>query len=184
MDGLPGGEEDVGDVAEWPALAGAGVGADRGGGLEGFAAELEADAVLGVAAVDLVADPDARVDVAAAALQEEGEAAEVAFEHLAGRPRVVGGRDLRPAPDRDGMRRIAECDGDRVAVEVVDADHAHGRVDRVIGHLPEHVAPVAALAPVDADRAHAPAAADPSRLQPLVRLPGSVDEPALQIALV
>ena len=95
LDGLPGGEEDVGDVAEWPALPGAGVGADPGGDLEGFAAELEADAVLGVAAVDLVADPDAGVDVAAAALQEQGETAEVALEHLPGGAGVVRGGDLR-----------------------------------------------------------------------------------------
>ena len=184
VDGFPGGEEDVGDVAEWSALSGAGVGADPGGDFECFAAELEADAVLGVAAVDFVADPDAGVDVAAAALQEEREAAEVSLEHVAGRPRVVRGGDLRPASDRDGMCGVAEGDGDRVAVEVVDADHADGWVDRMVGHLSEHVAPVAGLATVDADRALAPAAADPRRLQPAVRLHRSLDEPAPQVALV
>ncbi len=50
---------------------------------ERLAAELEADAVLRVAAVDLVADADAGVDVAAAALEEEGEPAEVALQDLA-----------------------------------------------------------------------------------------------------
>ena len=94
MDGFPGGEEDVGDVAERSALSGAGVGADAGGDLEGFAAEFEADAVFGVAAVDFVADADAGVDVAAAALEEEGEAAEVALEHLPGRAGVVRGGNL------------------------------------------------------------------------------------------
>ena len=94
-DRLPGGEEDVGDVAERSALAGARVGADAGGDLERLAAELEPDAVLGVAAVDLVADPDAGVDVAAAALQEEREPAQVALEHLARRAR--GSRSRRPA---------------------------------------------------------------------------------------
>src|SRR6185503_17318278 len=97
--------------------------------LQGLAAELEADAVLRVAAVDLVADAGAGVDVAAAALEEEGEPAEVVLEHLARGPGVIGGRDLRPAPDRDGMRRVAEDDGDRITVEVVDADHADGGVD-------------------------------------------------------
>ena len=100
VDGLPGGEEDVGDVAERPSFAGLGVGADAGGDLECFAAELEADAVLGVAAVDLVADPDAGVDVAAAALEEQREAAEVALQHLPRGPRVI--RRRRPAT---GFRR-------------------------------------------------------------------------------
>ena len=182
--GFPGGEEDVGDVAERSALAGPGVGADLGGDLEGFAAELEADAVLGVAAVDFVADPDAGVDVAAAALEEEGEAAEVALEHLPRRSRVVRRGDLRPAPDRDRVGGVAEEDGDRGAVEVVDADHAHGGVDRMVGHLAEDVAPVAGLAPVDADRALAPAAADPGRLQAAVGFECCLYEPAQQVALV
>jgi hypothetical protein len=62
------------------------------------------------------------------------------------------------------VARVAEDDGDRIAVEVVGADHADRRVDRVVGHLAEDIAPVAGLAPVDADRALAPAAAEPRRL--------------------
>ena len=112
VDRLPRGEEDVGDVAEGPALPGAGVGADPGGDLEDFAAELEADAVLGVAAVDLVADPDARVDVAAAALQEEASLRGCARAPR-GRAGVVRRGDLRPASHRDRMRRVPKGDGDR-----------------------------------------------------------------------
>ena len=82
------------------------------------------------------------------------------------------------------MGGVAKGDGDRVAVEVVDADHADGRVDRVVGYLAQHVAPVAGLAPVDADRALPPTTADPGRLQPTVRLHRGLDEPALQVALV
>ena len=98
VDGLPGGEEDVGDVAERTSFAGLGVGADAGGDLECFAAELEADAVLGVAAVDLVADPDAGVDVAAAALEEQREAAEVALQHLPRRAWIVGRGETAERP--------------------------------------------------------------------------------------
>src|SRR4029078_5092689 len=105
-------------------------------------AELEAAAVLRVAAVDLVADPDPRVDVAAAALQEEGEPAEGSLQHLASGTRVVAGGDRRPAADRDGMGRVAEDDGDRVAVEIVDPDDADGRVYGTTRHPPRHVAPV------------------------------------------
>ena len=181
-DGLPGGEEDVGDVAERPSFAGLGIGADAGGDLECFAAELEADAVLGVAAVDLVADPDAGVDVAAAALEEQREAAEVALQHLPRGARVVRGGDLRPAADGDGVGGVAEDDRDRVAVEVVDADHADGRVDRMVGHLAEDVVAVAGLAPVDPDRALAPAAPDPGGLQPRIGLDGSLDEPPAEVA--
>ena len=74
------------------------------------------------------------------------------------------------------MRGVAEGDGDRVAVEVVDADDADGGVDRVVGYFSEHVASVAGLASVDADRALAPAAADPGRLQTTVRLHRSLDD--------
>ena len=74
------------------------------------------------------------------------------------------------------MAGVAEEGGDRVAVEVVDADHADGGVDRVVGYLAEDVAAVAALPPVDADRALPPAAADPGRLQTAVRLDGGLHE--------
>ena len=74
-------------------------------------------------------------------------------------------RDHRGAgPHRDRVAGVAKGDGDRIAVEIVDADHADRGVDRVVGDLAEHVPPVAGLSPVDADRALAPAAADPRRL--------------------
>ena len=155
-----------------------------GGDLQCFAAELHADPVLRVAAVDLVADADAGVDVAAAALEEEREAAEVLLDHVAGRTGVVGGGDLRPAADRHRVGGVAEEGGDGVAVEVVDADHADGGVDRVVGYLAEDVAAVAGLSPVDADRALAPATADPGRLQPAVRLDRRLGEPTLEVGLV
>ena len=74
------------------------------------------------------------------------------------------------------MAGVAEDDRDRVAVEVVEPDHADGGVDRVIGHLAEHVAAVPGLAPVDADRALAPAAAEPGGLQPRVGFTRRLDE--------
>ena len=54
----------------------------------------------------------------------------------------------------------------------------------MVGYFSEHVAPVAGLASVDADRALAPAAADPGRLQTTFGLHRSLDEPAPQVALV
>ena len=100
---LPGREQDVGDVAERPALARSGVGANPSRNFERFAAELEADAVLGVAAVDFVADADARVDVAAAALEEQRETTEAALEHVARRTGEVGRGDGGPPADGDRM---------------------------------------------------------------------------------
>jgi hypothetical protein len=177
LDRLPRGEEDVGHVAERPPRAGTGVGADSGRDAKHLAAELEAHAVLGVAAVDLVADPDAGVDVAAAALEEEGDAAEVALEHLTGRAGEVGRGDCRAPADGDGVGRVAKGDGDGQAVEVVHPDHAHGRVDGVIGRLAEYPMAVPELTPVDADPALAPAAAQPGRPQRGIRLRDGVDDP-------
>jgi hypothetical protein len=94
VDLLPRREEDVRDVPERAALTGPCVGADARCDLERLAAELEADAVLRVPAVDLVPDADARVDVAAAALEEEGEPAEAALQHVTCRAGVVRGGNL------------------------------------------------------------------------------------------
>ena len=78
------------------------------------------------------------------------------------------------------MAGVAEDDGDRLAVEVVDADDTDGRVDRVVGYFAQHVAAVAVLAPIDADGAFAPTAADPRRLQPRIRLHRGLHESAAE----
>ena len=101
--------------------------------------------------------------------------------------RKVGRDDGGARPHRHWMAGIAEHGGDRAAVQVVDADHAHGRVDRMVGRLAEHVAPVAQLTPVDADAALTPAAADPRGLQARLGLAGRLDEQAherLSVALL
>ena len=82
------------------------------------------------------------------------------------------------------MRRVAKGDGDRVPVEVVDADDAHRRVDGVVEHLAQHIAPVARLPSVDPDRALAPPCPDSRRPKMAVCLHRSLDEPTPQVALV
>ena len=104
VDGLPGGEEDVGDVAERSPLSGVGVGADACGDLQGFAAERQADAVLGVAAIDLEAHSGARADVAATALQEEREATEALFDDAPRGAGKVRRGDGGPRAHRDGWQ--------------------------------------------------------------------------------
>ena len=54
----------------------------------------------------------------------------------------------------------------------------------MVGHLAEDVVAVPRLAPVDPDRALAPAAPDPGRLQPRIGLDGSLDEPPAEVLLV
>ena len=110
LDPLPGREQDVGDVAERPSLPGTRVRADAGGHLHDLPAELRADAVLRVAAVDLEPHPRARVDVAGAALEEQREPAEAPLDHLPGSAREVGRGDRGARPHRDRVARVAEDD--------------------------------------------------------------------------
>src|SRR5205085_9260586 len=108
--------EDIRKATERGAYAWTSVGADRRRDLEDFAAELEADAVLRVAAVDLIADVEGRIDVAAAALQEERRAAEILLDHLARQAGVVSGHDHRTAAHRHRVGRVAKDDRDRRTV--------------------------------------------------------------------
>ena len=82
------------------------------------------------------------------------------------------------------MRRVAEEDRDRRAVEVVDADDSDRRVDRVVDHLAENVDAVTGLAPVDPDVALTRPGAEPRRLQGGGGLERRLDEPSLEVALV
>ena len=94
-----------------------------------LAPELDADAVLRVVAVDLEPHPRAGVDVPPAALEEEREPTEAALHDVSRRPRIVRRGDRGAWAHRDRVARVAEDDRNRIAVEVVDADHAH-RGDR------------------------------------------------------
>src|SRR4029077_3805817 len=116
-----------------------------------------------------------RIDVAAAALEEDREAAQALLDHPPRGARVVGRRDHRARSDRDRVGRVTEQDRDRHTVEVVDPDDTDGLVDRMLRHLAEDVAAVAELAPVDADAATAPARADARRLEAPVGLDRRLD---------
>ena len=178
FDRFPRRHENVGDGAEPPARPGARVRANPGGDLEHLAPELEPDPTFRVAAVDLVADPDRRVDVAAAALHEDREPTELLLDEIA-RGRVVGRGDERTRADGHRVSRIPENDRDRVPVEVVEACNAHRAVDRMLGDRAEHPDAISKLAPVDADAALAPAGAQTRRPKRRVRLEGCGDERAV-----
>ncbi len=76
-------EQDVGDVAQGYPLSQLDMGVDIGCHFEHFTGQKHAQAVFGVPAIDLISDPPLGIDVAAAALQEEGFTAEHLLDDLA-----------------------------------------------------------------------------------------------------
>ena len=68
FDSQPRREQDVGDFAEWSPWPSANVGTQTRRNLQSFSSQHPPGPILVLAAVDLVTDPDCRVDIAAAPL--------------------------------------------------------------------------------------------------------------------
>ena len=83
------------------------------------------------------------------------------------------------------MAPVAELDGDRTALEIIDADHAHRRVNGRARHLSQDVFAIGAgLTPVDSDVTLAPARADTRLLQTLVRFDCGPDKRPDEVVLI
>ncbi len=94
-------KQDVGDIAQGYTLAQFDMGMDLGWHFEHFACQDRAQAVFGIPAIDLIPDPPFGIDVAAAALQEEGFTPQDFLDDL---PRRCRGNQMIPYGNGDQRR--------------------------------------------------------------------------------
>jgi hypothetical protein len=82
------------------------------------------------------------------------------------------------------MARVAKDNRNRISFQIVHANDADRRVNRVAGDFAEHVVSILIFAAVDGESCLAPIRADTCGLQLPVGLDRCLDQPTQQVALV